>query len=101
MPGGGHTLMQADLADPKSIERLWREAVASRRIDAIVNNAGIFPNHPPLTTDYAEWTAVWQRTLAVNLTGAAHLSYCAARTMAWSSTMATRINSCTEASRAP
>ena len=82
LPGEGHTLLQADLADPAAIERLWREADARHPIDAVVNNAGIFPNHPPLTTDYADWTALWQRTLALNLTGAAHLSYCAGRAMA-------------------
>src|SRR6267143_4188014 len=81
MEGGGHTIIQADLSNPGSIEPLWQEACARQRIDAIVNNAGIFPSHPPLATDYAEWTAAWQRTLALNLTGPAHLSYCAARRM--------------------
>jgi 3-oxoacyl-[acyl-carrier protein] reductase len=82
MEGGGHTIIQADLSNPTSIERLWQEASALKRIDAVINNAGIFPNHPPLTTNYADWTAAWQRTLAINLTGPAHLSYCAARKMA-------------------
>ena len=81
MEGGGHTIIQADLSNPTSIERLWQEASALKRIDAIINNAGIFPDHPPLTTDYADWTAAWQRTLAINLTGPAHLSYYAARKM--------------------
>jgi 3-oxoacyl-[acyl-carrier protein] reductase len=82
LPGNGHALVQADLADPGAIESLWAEASASRPIDVVVNNAGIFPNHPPLGTDYAAWTAAWQRTLAINLVGAAHLSYWAARAMA-------------------
>src|SRR5450432_1475705 len=82
MKGDGHAIFQADLANHAEIERLWQEASARNRIDAIVNNAGIFPSHPPLTTDYAEWTAAWTRTLAINLTGPAHLSYVAARTMA-------------------
>jgi len=82
LAGDGHTLMQADLTDAGAVERLWREAEAQHPIETLVNNAGIFPNHPPLTTDYAGWTAVWQRTLAINLTGAAHLSYFAARAMA-------------------
>lgn len=81
MEGGGHTIIQADLGNPEAIEPLWHEASARRRIDAIVNNAGIFPSHPPLATDYADWTAAWQRTLAINLTGPAHLCYCAARKM--------------------
>jgi 3-oxoacyl-[acyl-carrier protein] reductase len=82
LAGDGHTVVEADLADPQAIERLWREAAAQRPVDALVNNAGIFPDHPPLAIDYAGWVAAWQRTLAVNLTGAAHLSYCAARAMA-------------------
>ena len=57
MAGGGHAIIQADLGNPTSIERLWQEASALKRIDALINNAGIFPNHPPLTTDYADWTA--------------------------------------------
>jgi 3-oxoacyl-[acyl-carrier protein] reductase len=82
MEGGGHRIIQADLGNAQSIECLWQEAAALQRIDAIVNNVGIFPNHPPLTTDYATWTAAWQRTLAINLTGPAYLSHCAARQMA-------------------
>lgn len=82
LPSAGHELVQGDLTDAAAVERLWRDADAPHPIDAVVNNAGIFPNHPPLATDYAGWTAAWQRTLAINLTGAAHLSYFAARAMA-------------------
>jgi NAD(P)-dependent dehydrogenase (short-subunit alcohol dehydrogenase family) len=82
MKGGGHSIIQGDLGNPTSIERLWQEASALQRVDAVVNNAGIYPHHPPLTTDYADWAVAWQRTLAINLTGPAHLSYCAARRMA-------------------
>lgn len=81
LPGDGHVLAQADLGDPASIERLWQSSGRAQRIDALVNNAGIFPEHAPLATDYARWVAAWQRTLAVNLAGAAHLSYLAARSM--------------------
>lgn len=83
LQGDGHLLVQADLTDPQAIERLWKEA-SSRlgRIDAVVNNAGIFPSHPPLSTDFEGWTTAWQRTLSTNLLGPAHLSYFAARSMA-------------------
>ena len=81
LPGGEHTLIQADLADPAAVERLWQQASAAQPIDVLVNNAGIFPAHPPLTTGYADWTAAWERTLAINLSGAAHLAHCAARSM--------------------
>jgi NAD(P)-dependent dehydrogenase (short-subunit alcohol dehydrogenase family) len=82
LEGGGHGLAQADLSDAAAVERLWRELSASRHMDAVVNNAGVFPDHPPLGTEYADWIAAWERTLAINLKGPAHLSYCAARTMA-------------------
>ena len=82
LEGAGHELLQADLTDPAAVERLWHDADARHPVDALVNNAGIFPNHPPLTTDYAGWTAAWQRTLAINLAGPAYLSYFAARAMA-------------------
>ena len=82
LKGDGHSILQADLTDPKAIGRLWQEASAGQRVDAVVNNAGIFPNHAPLTTDFDDWTAAWQRTLTTNLLGPAHLSHFAARSMA-------------------
>jgi 3-oxoacyl-[acyl-carrier protein] reductase len=81
MQGDGHMMIQADLTNPSEIERLWLESSATQPLDAIVNNAGIFPDHPPLTTDHAKWTAAWQRTLAVNLTAPAHLCHSAAQAM--------------------
>lgn len=82
LDGAGHIVLPADLADPAAIETLWQQACGWRRIDAVVNNAGIYPNHPPLTTDYAQWAGAWQRTLAINLSAPGHLSYYAARAMA-------------------
>ena len=82
LPGTGHALVQGDLGNPAEVLRLWQEIAAHGRVDVLVNNAGIFPEHPPLTTGYAEWTAAWQQTLSTNLLGPAHLSFCAARAMA-------------------
>src|SRR5215470_11091358 len=82
LKGEGHLLVQADLTDAAAVERLWKEASAPGRIDVVVNNAGIFPNHPPLDTDFEDWKRAWERTLSINLFGPAHLSYFAARTMA-------------------
>src|SRR5215813_9283002 len=57
LKGTEHAVVQADLTDPKSIEQLWQDASKHGRIDAVVNNAGIFPNHPPLATSFDDWTA--------------------------------------------
>ena len=67
LEGTGHVLVRADLAAPASIERLWREVARLGPVDALINNAGIFPDHPPLASSYEEWTRAWERTLAVNL----------------------------------
>ena len=82
LPGEGHALVQADLTDAAAIERLWGEVSAGEPPAALVNNAGIFPTHPPLATDYAGWVAAWQRTLAINLLGPANLAWFAARSLA-------------------
>lgn len=84
LQGEGHALCPADLGDSEAMEALWDEAVrALGRIDVLVNNAGIVhPNHPPVTTDYDEWQAIWQRTLSINLLAPAHLSFLATRAMA-------------------
>ena len=67
LQGSGHVLLQADLSDAQAVARLWQEASSRTRIDALINNAGVFPNHPPLTSGYEEWTQAWRRTLGVNL----------------------------------
>ena len=83
LKGEGHIAISADLSNPADAERLWNDATRQLgEIDALINNAGIYPDHPPLTTDFAQWQAAWQRTLATNLLGPAHLSYLAARAMA-------------------
>jgi 3-oxoacyl-[acyl-carrier protein] reductase len=45
------------------------------RLDVLVNNAGVFTAHPPLTSTYEEWQAAWSHTLAVNLVGAANATF--------------------------
>lgn len=58
---------QADLAEPDSCERLFREVVdACGRVDVLVNNAGIALKLP-LDADPGEWREGWDRTMAVNL----------------------------------
>jgi len=82
LPGGGHAAIQADLAQPGAAPALWREATARMgAVDILINNAGLFVDHPPLTTDYETWAAAWTLTLAANLTGPADLSLLAVQSM--------------------
>jgi 3-oxoacyl-[acyl-carrier protein] reductase len=77
LPGHGHAVVQADLADPAAIAAMVDQAAgALGQIDVLVNNAGIFQAHPITEVSYAQWQAAWQATIAVNLTGAANVTWC-------------------------
>lgn len=76
LPGEGHVLVQADLADAGAVAGMVDEAAAALGgLDVLVNNAGVFTAHPPLETSYADWQAAWSQTLAVNLVGAANATF--------------------------
>jgi NAD(P)-dependent dehydrogenase (short-subunit alcohol dehydrogenase family) len=78
LPGDGHVPLQADLADPDQARRLVDDAAAALDgLDVLVNNAGVFLAHPPLTTGWEQWQTAWSRTVAVNLSAAAHATFAA------------------------
>jgi NAD(P)-dependent dehydrogenase (short-subunit alcohol dehydrogenase family) len=82
LPGGGHTVVQADLADPEAVRRAVDGARAALGgLNVLVNNAGVFTPHPITEVSYAEWQAAWQATLGVNLVGAANVTWCAVQHM--------------------
>ena len=82
LPGGGHTAVQADLADPAAVRQMVDQAAgALGGLDVLVNNAGVFTPHPITEVSYEQWQAAWQQTLAVNLTGAANVTWCAVQHM--------------------
>jgi 3-oxoacyl-[acyl-carrier protein] reductase len=82
LPGDGHVVVQADLADPAAIRAMVDQAARSLGgLDVLVNNAGVFTPHPITEVSYEEWQAQWQATLGVNLIGAANVTWCAVRHM--------------------
>ena len=44
----------------------------------LVNNAGIYEEHPVLATGYEDWQRIWRRTLETNLLGPANLIHAVA-----------------------
>jgi 3-oxoacyl-[acyl-carrier protein] reductase len=78
LPGSGHVSVQADMRVPSEVQAAV-DSAADRlgALDVLVNNAGVFLDHPPTSTSYEHWQAVWADTLGVNLVGAANATFCA------------------------
>jgi 3-oxoacyl-[acyl-carrier protein] reductase len=65
---GSNGLIAGDLADPAAPRKIWEAALdrLGGRIDALVNNAGIYEGVADDASD-DEWHSAWARTLTVNL----------------------------------
>jgi 3-oxoacyl-[acyl-carrier protein] reductase len=82
LPGEGHTVVRADLADATAVRQMVDQAAADLGgLDVLVNNAGIYVWHPITEVSYEQWQDIWQQTMAVNLTGAANATWCAVQHM--------------------
>jgi 3-oxoacyl-[acyl-carrier protein] reductase len=83
LAGDGHCSFDADLSRASESRLLWQRVMDRMgAIDILINNAGLYIFHPPLTTELAAWQSAWQQTLATNLLGPADLSLLAAQSMA-------------------
>jgi 3-oxoacyl-[acyl-carrier protein] reductase len=77
---GSEELVAGDLEDSAAPPLVWKAALErlGGRIDALVNNAGIYETADETASD-AEWQAAWARTMTINLQSAADLSRLAIR----------------------
>ncbi|CCG03168.1 SDR family NAD(P)-dependent oxidoreductase [Blastococcus saxobsidens] len=76
LPGDGHTVVRADVADAGAVARMVADAAAALGgLQVLVNNAGVYTAHPALATSWEDWQAVVTRTLQVNLVGAMHATF--------------------------
>ena len=71
---GGADLIAGDLADPDAPRALWQATLdrLGGRIDALVNNAGIYEAVGEDSSD-EQWHAAWARMLTINLQAPADL----------------------------
>ena len=87
LTGKGHIISQADLRDPDAIKAMV-DSVAREfgSIDVLINNAGVFFDHPIESSTYQGWQQAWADTLGVNLIGAANVTWCVLQHMPKNST---------------
>ncbi|MFE6743942.1 SDR family NAD(P)-dependent oxidoreductase [Streptomyces tubercidicus] len=82
LAGSGHVLVHGDVSTPEGAAALVDAAVDGLGgVDVLVNNAAANVAHPLDRTSFEDWQNAWRQVVDVNLLGAAHVSYCAARNM--------------------
>ena len=82
LEGNGHYAVKCDISDPlPSAEMIERIVDDYGKIDILVNNAGIYEERSFQGSDYDYWLETWNRTIALNLMGAANLSFLAGKYM--------------------
>ena len=82
LAGEGHIIAQADLREPNEIKNMV-DGVAAEfgHIDVLINNAGVFVDHPIESSTYEQWQKAWSDVLGLNLIGAANVTWCALQFM--------------------
>lgn len=82
LPGKNHRAFGADLTVPQACASLIGEVTKHyRRLDVLVNNAGIYEVRPLTELDYAGWQQTWNNTIVTDLIGPANLCFLAAQVM--------------------
>ncbi|HXZ65720.1 MAG TPA: SDR family oxidoreductase [Streptosporangiaceae bacterium] len=84
LPGDGHVVVQADIADADAVLGMVDAAAAQLGgLNVLVNNAASYgrPAAPVTEVGYEQWQQVWRDTIGLNLIGAANVTWCAVRHM--------------------
>lgn len=82
LKGKGHMTLGGDLTNPNAIDKIVEQALSAfGRIDVLVNNAGVYFEHPINKIDFSEWQSAWNRTINTNLIGPANLTFRIAKEM--------------------
>jgi NAD(P)-dependent dehydrogenase (short-subunit alcohol dehydrogenase family) len=82
LSGSNHICLQSDITNEGEAEAVVLEVIDKLgSLDIVVNNAGMFVDHPILQVGFSEWQNAWQTTIATNLIGPANICYHAAKYM--------------------
>ena len=80
--GEGHIILGGNLVDSQNIDALVEQCLSTfGRIDVLVNNAGVYFEHPIDKIDFTEWQDAWSGSININLLAPANLTYRVAEEM--------------------
>jgi NAD(P)-dependent dehydrogenase (short-subunit alcohol dehydrogenase family) len=80
--GKGHITIGGDLTNPNAIDKIVERALSAfGRIDVLVNNAGVYTEHPIEKIGFSEWQTAWNKSINTNLMGPANLTFLVAKEM--------------------
>ena len=82
LKGKGHITIGGNLTNPQDIDKIVERALSVfGRIDVLINNAGVYTEHPIEKIDFTEWQSAWNKSINTNLLGPANLSFLVAKEM--------------------
>jgi len=82
LPGNNHELIKADIGDPDQAQSLINQIISKfKRIDILINNAGIGADHAITKVNYQEWQEHWKSIVNINLIAVSNLCYLTAHEM--------------------
>ena len=82
LAGNGHRSVGGDLSDPNEVQKIVDFSFSNfNKVDVLINNAGLFVEHPINDIDFNDWQKSWEKVINTNLMGAANLSFLVAQEM--------------------
>ena len=80
LSGEGHQCLELDLRNDEQTEKAVIDAITIMDgLDILINNAGIFIDHPIDNVSFREWKNSWQLTIDTNLIGPANVCFYSAK----------------------
>ena len=82
LPGRNHICFQSDVTIDGEAESVITKIIDKfGALDIVINNAGMYVNHPISKIAFNDWKVAWSSTLETNLIGPANICYHAAKHM--------------------
>jgi NAD(P)-dependent dehydrogenase (short-subunit alcohol dehydrogenase family) len=80
--GNNHVVIGGDLGKPKDVDHIVKRAFDTfGKIDILINNAGLYVEHPLAKISFSDWQKNWDKTLRTNLVGPANITFLVANKM--------------------